>query len=180
MDHQLPPNKLVKLDVLLDIEWQSPASPLKVVPLMPGRFAWKWDLLSSSASAAEELESEGHLEFEAPVDLHGTAFRRALSLGSAIRWGKFLTEENIQVILCSATRRIAQLVGGHTVIFLPDSIGSSEAVDLLYDGEEIEDVIKVLSQVYGPPAPSFAVMKWAWEKEQDCYHYFIEATKESR
>lgn len=176
VDHQLSQENIVKLDVLLHAEWQRPASPLISVPLMPGRTAWKWELLTSSLSAEHELEYEGYLEFVAPVDISGTAFKHALDIGSAIRWSTFLNDINTQQILCRAVRKIAQIAKAHTIIYLPDSIASCEPSDLLHAGEDIEIVLTTLFKIWGPPALSFAHLKQSWFKNQDSCLYFVERT----
>jgi len=144
---------------------------------MPGRTDWEWNFQAAAATPEQEYTARGCLEFEGPADLDGTMYPRGLDLGSAIRWGTFLSDHETQLSLCRATRRIASMVRGHTIIYLPDTIIGGCALDILHEAGDINAVLACLARDYGQPAPYFEVLaqRWTgWDAEGDRYNYLIE------
>ncbi|MEE9303653.1 MAG: hypothetical protein V3U84_07685 [Thiotrichaceae bacterium] len=173
IDHQLSLSEITKLVELLRLEWAVPESPLRAIPPMPGSSEWDWDLLPLYENAELELKMEGNVEFDGPIDLHGTVFKRAVIIGSAVRWNTFIGQNNMQNILRNTIKRIALLVKSKCVVYLPDFISSGNSTKFLYEGGGIECMLKSLKS-YGSSAPSLDAVKKAWEEDLENDQYYIE------
>jgi hypothetical protein len=177
VDHALPWAEIIELPRLLEREWMRPESPIRALPppVKPERFTWRWRLDPRFSSASEQLFDYGQVRFDSPSGLDGTALRGSVLLSPLATWGSFLRDEVVQVAVVRTAERVAYLVGGTTILYLPDNgYPCSDAVGALREGQSIGEVVSWLGRECGPPAQAISQIYVSSGDTWDGNGYFVQ------
>lgn len=176
IDHSLSWEKMVRLKQILDRECSLEKLPPPIpLPNPEPKKGWKWYFDPTFNGVEEELFEKGFIFMTSASGFFVTLYRKGLDISHSARWYSFLQEKNIQLALRSAVQHIGRVVGGETAIYLPDSYYKpSGASDLLFDDNDISDVVLWLEENCGPPAKTIEDIYSETEEFWNGDGYFIE------
>jgi len=170
MGHNLEGDRLLTIPELLNSRWRLAEPFLPVLEGYPRPGAtctdWLWE------SAHEMHQEMGIIPIEGPDCFFGNVGRRAIELSHLARWRSFLTDESLETKLRGICRIIAEALGSHLIAYVPDNaFKPSLALDLVWEGKSIAEIIDWLNTSCGPPA---ATVSSIYREPVNYDGYFVE------
>lgn len=135
---------------------------------------WAWDLSDGYHRARDEFDHEGWVQISGPDDFSITLHEAAAEICHPCSWGTFLSQPPVQEELLAAMGKIAGVLGGQQLILLPDSgYECSQAVDGVFEGRNVSQILNWLRRVCGPPANSLSSIYRETEDTWEGDGYYI-------